>query len=762
MGDRVEPQKRRRLNSKKHDVVTPNTYESPTPERPIYVDVASDNDVTSITHEAPKPEQPIYVDVASRKVYYLSAVLSPPVSNYVTRYQTNSQDNRADTWRVSVGDTVAVHGTESPRTGKDATNEYHPFVVPWIPGEIISMWEKVALNDAVKLSKQLGKSKSKSKAFSIAPSDDREVMVEIRWLYRSSEVPLAKVEAGLLEEVFETDHVDYVSAESLLSPIKLFDRNEMQSAHSLFDSRQIPIPRFCCYRFWSIYRRSLVPCGSALHRAERGMLCSTDITRDTDLKSATECALGWTNGKKQDETFSAAIGELPIDSSTLDSKKLLEKAASTFALTAADADSRNKGVNLKGREKEQQRITKFLRSAITSTDGRSYSSLFVAGPPGTGKTSTVKAVIAQLRHEQACGKIPEFNFFSINGLELKNPFDAYISLWESLSTSRGCRERCTAGEAANRLERYFGGDDTTENNETNEPIVLLLLDEIDYLVTEKQTVLYNFFDWPCRKGGGGLVVVGISNTINLPQRLQPRVQSRLGTERCIFHSYNINEIRTILKERLSFHGVKTGVVFSEDAIIFASRKTAGFSGDIRKAFQMCRAAAEVVIDEIECGTRRDGNIVGIKDVQKATKAMLDSPILSAVSTATHFEALLLISLASIKKQSGREQGGSSLRELLQKMKSVAESFGDIEYMPIPTFKELNEMCNRLTEVGLLNLTLPRLLHPRTISVTEQDSQGGVLPTIKSKVENSDLYIALRNSPHKNMAEKFLGVKLHLN
>ena len=52
------------------------------------------------------------------------------------------------------------------------------------------------------------------------------------------------------------------------------------------------------------------------------------------------------------------------------------------------------------------------------------------------------------------------------------------------------------------------------------------MDELDYMVTRKQTVLYNLFDWPTRRHAR-LVVVGIANTMDLPERLLPRIHRRV-------------------------------------------------------------------------------------------------------------------------------------------------------------------------------------------------------------------------------------------
>jgi len=198
-----------------------------------------------------------------------------------------------------------------------------------------------------------------------------------------------------------------------------------------------------------------------------------------------------------------------------------------------------------------------------------------------------------------------------------------------------------------------------------------------------------------------------SNTINLPERLHPRVQSRLGAERCIFQSYKIQEVVDILAFRLSRgRNGPCDVAFDTDAILFAARKTAVFTGDIRKAFQLCRAAAECVISDIQMGRRvlaeggTGGEIVRIPDIQRAAKDLLDSPLLKAVATCSSFEALVLVSLASLRWSSGREDGRCGVKELLTKMRGIANSLGNPQYLPVPTFDELIDLVNRMGEVSV--------------------------------------------------------------
>jgi hypothetical protein len=54
------------------------------------------------------------------------------------------------------------------------------------------------------------------------------------------------------------------------------------------------------------------------------------------------------------------------------------------------------------------------------------------------------------------------------------------------------------------------------------------MDELDQLMTAKQDVVYNFFNWPTL-ADSKLVVLAVANTMDLPERVMSgRVRSRLG------------------------------------------------------------------------------------------------------------------------------------------------------------------------------------------------------------------------------------------
>ena len=55
------------------------------------------------------------------------------------------------------------------------------------------------------------------------------------------------------------------------------------------------------------------------------------------------------------------------------------------------------------------------------------------------------------------------------------------------------------------------------------------MDELDQLMTQKQDIIYNFFNWP-NLAKSKLIVIAVANTHDLPERaMTGKVRSRLGT-----------------------------------------------------------------------------------------------------------------------------------------------------------------------------------------------------------------------------------------
>lgn len=138
-------------------------------------------------------------------------------------------------------------------------------------------------------------------------------------------------------------------------------------------------------------------------------------------------------------------------------------------------------------------------------------------PTGTGKTATVLASIKSLVEEARNGTIPDFLFVEINCLRISQPAEAYTLLWRSLSG-----EFCSSKVALKQLSDFFSSQEADFKHEKHirRPIACLI-DELDFLITADEQVVYNFFDWSVRKECG-LLLIGVSNIMDLPERLSNR------------------------------------------------------------------------------------------------------------------------------------------------------------------------------------------------------------------------------------------------
>ncbi|EYU46264.1 hypothetical protein MIMGU_mgv1a002465mg [Erythranthe guttata] len=343
----------------------------------------------------------------------------------------------------------------------------------------------------------------------------------------------------------------------------------------------------------------------------------------------------------------------------------LEKAKATLLLATLPK-------SLPCRDKEMNEITTFIKGAICDEQclGRC---LYIHGVPGTGKTMSVLAVMRSLNAEVDAGTIRPYCFVEINGLKLASPESIYSVIYEGISGHRVGWKK-----ALHFLNERFS--DENKRGKDTRPCILLI-DELDLLVTRNQSVLYNILDWPT-KPNSKLIVLGIANTMDLPEKLLPRISSRMGIQRLCFGPYNYKQLQEIVSSRLN--GINA---FEKLAIEFASRKVAAVSGDARRALEICRRAAELA-DYRKL-------LVGMADVEAAIKEMFQAPHIQMIRSSSKLSKIFLAAMVHELYKTG--MGETTFEKLAMAVSCFCSSNGEI----FPGYDTLLKVGCKLGECRIL-------------------------------------------------------------
>ncbi|KAI1426541.1 P-loop containing nucleoside triphosphate hydrolase protein [Xylaria sp. FL1777] len=244
---------------------------------------------------------------------------------------------------------------------------------------------------------------------------------------------------------------------------------------------------------------------------------------------------------------------------------------------------------LTGRDDEREHLTQFLQRCRTSTPS---GCIYVSGPPGTGKSAMVNEVTQSLVDSTPIKKA------YVNCMSIKSSRDLYETLLEQISEPADLPD----GDAATVIEKLL------MPRKKSKSVYLVVLDEIDHILTLDLESLYKVFEWSMQKTSR-LLLVGIANALDLTDRFLPRLKSRnLKPDLLPFLPYSAAQIKTIITGRLkTLVPEGSPLPFIHPAAIeLCSRKVSSQTGDLRKAFEICRRAIDLV--EMETKQKHEAEI----------------------------------------------------------------------------------------------------------------------------------------------------------
>ncbi|RDA84451.1 hypothetical protein CP532_2155 [Ophiocordyceps camponoti-leonardi (nom. inval.)] len=239
---------------------------------------------------------------------------------------------------------------------------------------------------------------------------------------------------------------------------------------------------------------------------------------------------------------------------------------------------------LVGRETEREHLARFLNRCEPS-EPSPHGCLYVSGAPGTGKS----AMVTDLMRESSSRDGVRSAY--INCMSIKSSKDLYATLLSELGLAGASTE---AGIVSTLQQAFF-----PKSARSSTTVYQVTLDEMDHVLTLGLESLYRIVEWSLQKSSR-LVLIGIANALDLTDRLLPRLKSRnLKPELLVFLPYTAAQVRNIIVTRLQSlmpsGSDESYVPFIHPAAIeLCSRKVSSQTGDLRKAFEICRRALDLV------------------------------------------------------------------------------------------------------------------------------------------------------------------------
>lgn len=282
-------------------------------------------------------------------------------------------------------------------------------------------------------------------------------------------------------------------------------------------------------------------------------------------------------------------------------KSILQRSAGLFSLETGC---------LPTRESQFNKLKNFLDENIMN---QTSNSLYITGPPGTGKTAQINAILQSnfasvettlpkidtLKNQsfyKVDGELHSVNAININCIALTSPKLIFQKIFDSFNIDVDYPLVKNSESLVTFMEKYK--ERTT---------FVVILDEMDQLLNNSvldsdatRTIFQLFL--MARSPSINFVLIGIANSLDLKDRFFARLnlEAHLLPETLVFHPYTSDEMFEIVMNRIntlktdSNMGDEDTCIFQPMAIVFAAKKCATTTGDLRRLFDILRSAIEIV------------------------------------------------------------------------------------------------------------------------------------------------------------------------
>lgn len=241
-----------------------------------------------------------------------------------------------------------------------------------------------------------------------------------------------------------------------------------------------------------------------------------------------------------------------------------------------------------------EQVTEIFRALEPLLKREKPSNVFVYGGTGTGKTLVIDNVCSAI-HAEVPNSMEYYIFNCMEGSSILSENALLLKMLKRLGIQKN-----QGYTNAKLLELFF--EELAEKNKN----IVLIFDEIDTFLKHRPSFLYSFLraeelfksydsegkqkDFKCK-----VTVIGISNTVNFMELIDPRSKSSLNATSVIFKPYNAIELGEILEYRAEKGFIKG--VYDNEVILKIGAYVAQDSGDARRAISYLKATGEITFEK---------------------------------------------------------------------------------------------------------------------------------------------------------------------